>query len=78
LHTVIFDLSTSPFIDREGAKMIKRLYLALKEKGVFFRIAEAHAEVRDMLRSEEIEHLLGHISRKDSVEELVEASLKSR
>jgi hypothetical protein len=31
--------------------------------------------VRDMLRSEEIETLFGHISRKDSVDELVNASL---
>jgi SulP family sulfate permease len=71
LHTVVWDLSTSPFVDREGARMIKRLYLDLKSKGISFRIAEAHADVRDMLRAEETENLLGHISRKDSVDELV-------
>jgi MFS superfamily sulfate permease-like transporter len=74
LKTVICDLSTSPYVDRAGAKMIKRLYLDLKGKGISFRIAEAHADVRDTLRSEEIEHLLGHISRKDSVDEVVKAS----
>jgi MFS superfamily sulfate permease-like transporter len=71
LHTVIWDLSTSPFVDREGARLIKRLTTDLSAKGISLKIAEAHAEVRDMLRSEGIEHLLGHISRKDSVEELV-------
>jgi sulfate permease, SulP family len=76
LKTVIWDLSTSPYIDRAGARMIKLLYLDLKAKGILFRIADAHAEVRDMLRSEEIEHLLGHISRKDSLEELVNESIK--
>jgi high affinity sulfate transporter 1 len=75
LHTVILDLSTTPFVDREGARMIKRLYLDLKIKGISFRIAEAHADVRDMLRSEGTENLLGHISRKDSVDELVKEAV---
>jgi len=74
LKTVIWDLSTSPFVDREGAKLIKRLYEDLKAKEISLRIAEAHADVRDMLRSEEIEHLLGHISRKVSIDELVNSS----
>ncbi len=69
---VIWDFSTSPYIDIAGSRMIKKLYLELKAKGISLRIAEAHAEVRDMLRHEEIEHLLGHISRKVSVDDLVE------
>lgn len=69
------DLSTSPYVDRAGAKMIKRLYLDLQQKGILLRIAEALASVRDILRSEEIEHLVGHISRKDSIEDIVKNSL---
>jgi high affinity sulfate transporter 1 len=76
LKTVIWDLSTSPYIDRAGARLIKRLYQDLKLKGISFRIAEAHAEVRDILRSEEIEHLLGHISRKNSLDDLVKEALE--
>jgi sulfate permease, SulP family len=75
LKTVIMDLSTSPYVDRAGAKMIKRLYLDLQKKGILLRIAEALASVRDILRSEEIEHLVGHISRKDSIEDLVKDSI---
>jgi high affinity sulfate transporter 1 len=75
LKTVIMDLGTSPYVDRAGAKMIKRLYLDLQTKGILLRIAEARATVRDMLRSEEIEHLVGHISRKDSIDDLVTDSL---
>jgi SulP family sulfate permease len=71
LSTVIWDLSTSPYVDIAGAKLIKRLYLDLKIKGIELKIAEAHASVRDMLRAEEVEHLLGHISRKLSVDDLV-------
>jgi len=75
LKTVIMDLSTSPYVDRAGAKMIKRLYLDLQQKGILLKIAEALASVRDMLRSEEIEHLVGHISRKDSIEDIVKDSI---
>jgi MFS superfamily sulfate permease-like transporter len=75
LKTVIWDFSTSPYVDRQGARLIRRLYQDLMAKGISFRIAEAHAQVRDMLRSEEIEHLLGHISRKVSVDELVKAAM---
>jgi hypothetical protein len=58
-------------VDIAGAKLIKRLYLDLRSKGISLKIAEAHASVRDMLRAEEIEYLLGHISRKVSVDDLV-------
>ncbi len=75
LKTVIWDMSTSPYVDREGAKIIMRLYQDLRNMGVVLRLAEAHAQVRDMLRAEDVEVLFGHISRKDSLDELVRASL---
>lgn len=68
---VIWDFSTSPYVDTAGAAMIKKLYTDLHAMGISFKIAEAHAEVRDILRAEEIEHLLGHISRKISIDDLV-------
>jgi len=71
LKTVICDFSTTPYVDIAGAKLIKRLYLDLRSKGISLKIAEAHASVRDKLRAEEIEYLLGHISRKVSVDDLV-------
>lgn len=71
VKAVIWDLSTSPYVDREGAKLIKRFYLDLKGKGIAFRITEARSSVRDMLRSEEVEPLLGHISRKVSIDDAV-------
>jgi MFS superfamily sulfate permease-like transporter len=71
LKTVIWDLSTSPFVDIGGARFIKRLFIDLKDKGISLKIAEAHAGVRDILRMEELENLLGHISRKVSVDDLV-------
>ncbi len=74
LHYVIWDLSTSPSIDISGARLIKKLYLDLKSRGIILEIAEAHADVRDTLRAEDLEELTGHISRKISVNDLVIAS----
>jgi MFS superfamily sulfate permease-like transporter len=71
LNTVIWDFSTSSYVDMAGARLIKRLYLELKAEGIALKIAEAHASVRDMLRAEDLEFLLGHISRKVSVDDLV-------
>lgn len=71
LKVVILDLSTSAYIDSAGAKFIKRLYLELKVRGISFRVAEAHAEVRDILRLEDIESLFGHVGRRDSLHDVV-------
>ncbi len=76
LECVIWDFSTSPYVDTAGAELIKRLYIFLNAKGISFRIAEAHSEVRDILRAEDIEHLMGHISRKVSIDDLVSGSLE--
>ena len=71
LKVVIFDLSTSAYVDSAGARLIKRLYLDLEARGITLKVAEAHSEVRDILRFEDIEHLLGHVSRKDSVHDII-------
>ncbi len=75
LKCVIWDFSTSPYVDTAGAALIKKLYLDLKAIGISLRIAEAHAQVRDLLRAEEIDHLLGHISRKVSVDDFVNGAV---
>ncbi len=75
LKTVIFDLSTSAYIDSSGARLIKRLHENLASRGVILKVAEAHSEVRDRLRLEEIEHLLGHVSRRDTLHDIVVAAI---
>ena len=75
LKLVIFDLSTSAYIDSSGARLIKRLYMNLEPKGIIFKVAEAHSEVRDILRYEDVEHLLGHVSRRDSIHEVITNTL---
>ncbi len=50
LKIVIFDLSTSAYIDSSGARLIKKFYENLEPKGIIFKVAEAHSEARDILR----------------------------
>jgi high affinity sulfate transporter 1 len=71
LRVVIFDLSTSAYIDSSGARLIKRLYENLGAKGIVLKVAEAHSEVRDILRIENIEYMLGHVSRRDTLHDVV-------
>jgi high affinity sulfate transporter 1 len=73
---VIWDFSTSPYVDTAGAGLIKKLYLDLNARGITLKIAEAHSKVRDILRAEGIEHLIGHISRKVSIDDLVNGALE--
>jgi len=74
--TVIWDLSTSPQVDRAGAKMIGDLYQDLKTKGIKLQIAEARASVRDILRHEKVDLLTGKISRQVSLNDMMEEELK--
>jgi carbonic anhydrase/ABC-type transporter Mla MlaB component len=78
LKVVIFDLSTSATIDSSGARLIKRLYQNLKGRGIELKVAEAHSEVRDILRFEDIEHLLGHVSRRDNLHDVVVTAIGER
>jgi sulfate permease, SulP family len=75
LKVVIFDLSTSAYIDSSGARLIKRLFLDLEAMGIIFKVAEAHSEVRDILRFEDVEHLLGHVGRRDSMHDVIAHTL---
>ena len=43
LTSVVWDLSTSPYVDMAGARFIKKLYIELEAKGVFLKIAEARS-----------------------------------
>ncbi|HLP73084.1 MAG TPA: bifunctional SulP family inorganic anion transporter/carbonic anhydrase [Bacteroidales bacterium] len=78
LKVVIFDLSTSATIDSSGARLVRRLYYNLKEKGIELKVAEAHSEVRDILRFENIENLLGHVSRRDTLHDVVVTAIGER
>lgn len=72
VHLVIFDLSTSPYVDSAGGRMLAGLEEELAVEGIRLRVAEAHAGVRDLLRAEGVERQLGGVSRLISIQDIIE------
>lgn len=72
VRMVVCDLSTSPYIDASGARMLSQLEEQLEKWGIQFRVAEAHAEVRQILRASGFSESLGGVSRHISLADIVE------
>lgn len=72
VRRVVCDLSTSPYVDLAGADMLTRLHAELAARGVGLRLAEAHADVRDVLRAAGLDATAGPISRRVSVADLLD------
>src|SRR5262249_5814327 len=71
---VVLDLSTSPYVDVAGARMLARLHGELAAQDVGLRLVEAHGAVRDLLRAEGVDALVGDVSRRISLDEVVRAA----
>ena len=71
VRLVICDLSTSPYVDLAGARMLKRLCDDLEARHVVLRVVEAHAEVREVLRAEGVDARVGAISRRTSIDDAI-------
>ncbi len=74
VRLVIFDLSTSPYVDSAGGRMLAGLEVELAAQGIHLRVAEAHAEVRDLLRASGLERQLGGVSRLTSIPDIIRES----
>jgi len=72
VRMVVCDLSTSPYIDASGARMLGKLVEQLEKYGIQLRVAEAHAEVRQILRATGFSESLGGVSRHISLADIVE------
>jgi len=70
LKCVVWDLSTSPYVDIAGARLVGELRRELAAKGVALRIVDAHASVRELLRKE-LGATEDEISRRIGVEDAV-------
>jgi len=68
---LLIDLSASPWVDVAGSKMLVELSKTMRQRKIEFRIVEALAPVRDMLRKQGIEQKIGHISRKVTINDVV-------
>jgi high affinity sulfate transporter 1 len=72
VRLAVCDLSTSPYIDAAGAKMLEHLVEELEREGIQFKVAEAHAEAREILRATGISESLGGVSRHTALADVVE------
>jgi len=71
LRLVVCDLSTSPYVDLAGARMLARLHRELAPGGIKLRVVEAHAEARDILRAEGLAHAVGLEDRRVSLADVM-------
>ena len=72
LRLVVCDLSTSPYVDLAGARMLAALHADLQAAGIRLRLVGAHAAVRDILRAEALEERVGYFGRRISVADAID------
>ena len=72
VRLVACDLSTTPNIDLAGARMFAKLHGELQSAGIAFRLAGAHAAVRDLLRAEGLEEQAGYFGRRIAAVDVVD------
>jgi MFS superfamily sulfate permease-like transporter len=72
IRLVVCDLSTSPYLDLAGARMLARLSDELAKQHVALCVVEAHATTRDLLRAESLDAKVDGIDRFTSVADAVE------
>ena len=68
---LILDLSSANYVDIAGARFLVQLQDDLLKKKIDFRIVDALGNVRDILRAEGMEKEIGHISRRDTINEII-------
>jgi high affinity sulfate transporter 1 len=71
LRRVVYDLSSTPYVDVAGARMLRRLHDELAGKQIEMRVVGAHSDVRDRLRFEKLQDWVGPINRHVSLHEAV-------
>ena len=71
LKLVVLDMSSSPGLDISGSKMLVRLSNELEQMKISFKIVEALAEVREILRKQGMEKVIGHISRRVTISNII-------
>ncbi|HTY77617.1 MAG TPA: SulP family inorganic anion transporter [Candidatus Bathyarchaeia archaeon] len=70
LRTVIWDLSTSPYVDIAGARLVGEMQRAVAAQGATLRVVEARAAARDLIRKE-VGTSVGEVSRRLSIDDVI-------
>ena len=72
LRLVVWDLSTSPYVDIAGARLLGEMQRELAARGAMLRLVDARASARDLIRKE-LGMSVGEISRRISIDDAVNA-----
>ena len=70
LRLVVWDLSTSPYVDIAGAAVLREVQAELASREIPLRVVEARSSVRDLIRAE-LGMSVGEVSRRISIDDLV-------
>lgn len=68
IHSVVCDLSASPYVDLAGSRMLHQLADELAGRQIAFRVTGAHGRVRDLLRADKLADKVGGLHRALSLE----------
>ena len=71
IKQVVIDLSPASYVDVAGSKMLVQLAGMLTEKGISLKLADVLSGVRDILRKQNMEAVIGHIHRYSNLPEVV-------
>jgi SulP family sulfate permease len=76
LRLLVWDLSSSPYVDIAGARLLREVQEELAQRGVAMRLVEARAVVRDLVRAE-VGMGVGEVSRRVSIDDAIEAAART-
>ncbi len=71
VRLVVFFLGAVPKVDLAGAELLAGLYKTLRARGIEFRLADTHGEVRDALRRIEFEREHGTLETGQTVDGII-------
>lgn len=78
IRLVVFFLGSVPFIDLAGSELLTELHEKMRERGIDFRLAEAHGPVRDALRRFGFEEAYGQIHANETVSAVISKQRESK
>jgi MFS superfamily sulfate permease-like transporter len=73
IRMVVCDLSSAPFIDLAGSRMLHNLHGELAERGIALRIVGARGQVRELLRADGLDVKVGGVERGVTLDDLLSA-----
>jgi MFS superfamily sulfate permease-like transporter len=76
IRFIVCDLSASPYIDLAGSRMLRLLHAELAGRGITLRIVGARGRVRDLLRADGIDEMVGGLDRRATLETVLDGAAK--